>query len=148
MLCDECQVREATVHITTCYGNRKKESEQTNLCPECWVASDRAKALAPPKDLEATLQAGCRYCGGEPCLGGFDALAAFGGVRKWRVMCRPCTEEYFGFLEGKLPGLGQSDRTPEQLTTFVAKAKACNFPAMLVELDEHMKRWVAKRKSP
>jgi len=50
------------------------------------------------------------------------------------VLCKPCAEEYFGFLSLKLPGLGNHP-TAEQTAILVASFKACDFPALLAELD-------------
>ena len=147
MLCDECQIREATVHFTTCSSRAGEESKHINLCQECYEASDREEVRALPKDFQATFQAGCRYCGGEPASGGIDSLALLGGVRRWSFMCKPCAEEYFGLLRRKLPGFGEPDLTPEQSAGLVANLKACDFPSILGELDKHLKQWVAKKKS-
>jgi len=100
-----------------------------------------------PADFQASLQAGCRYCGGEFHSGGFDPNALLGGVRKISVMCKPCAKEYYDFLGLKLPGFGDCNLTEEQQALMMANLKACDFPAVILELDDHMKEWVAKRKS-
>ena len=33
MLCDECGQNQATIHIATIIGGKKKDE---NLCPQCW----------------------------------------------------------------------------------------------------------------
>jgi hypothetical protein len=114
-----------------------------DLCQECFEASGAEGAA----ELPAALQAGCRYCGGEAYGGGFDAPALLGGVRKISFMCKPCSNEYYGFLRLKLPGFGNPDLTEEQMATLVAKLKSCDFPAILVELEAHMKKWVTERDS-
>jgi hypothetical protein len=147
MLCDKCQIRKATVHFTACSSPAVEEPKHIDLCQECFEASDLEEARSLPKDFQATLQAGCQYCGGEFYSGGSDSLALLGGVRKMSVMCKPCAEEYFGFLRRKLPGFGDPDITKEHMAALAANFKACDFPAILAELEEHMKQWVAKRKS-
>jgi len=114
-----------------------------DLCQECFEAS----GLEGAADLPAVLQAGCRFCGGEAYGGGFDSLALLGGVRKMSFMCKPCSDEYYGFLRLKLPGFGDGDLTEEQMAMLVAEFKSCDFPAILVELEDHMKKWVAERHS-
>jgi protein-arginine kinase activator protein McsA len=138
MLCDKCQIREATVHFTTCSSPAVEKPKHDDLCQECFEASDLAAASGVPTDFQAVVQSGCRYCGGEFHSGGFDLLALLGGVRRMSVMCKPCAEEYFGFLRLKLPGLGDHC-TKEQTALLVASAKAGDFPAILAELEEHMK---------
>lgn len=155
MLCTKCQIREATVHITTCSSHEGsgpsshegKGPQNIDLCQECFETSDLEEKRLLPTDFEAAQKAGCRFCGGEPYFGGSDPLAILGGIRKWSFMCKPCAEEYYGFLSLKLPGLGDPNRTKEQRGTLVAKFKECDFPAILAELDKHMKQWLAKRKS-
>jgi protein-arginine kinase activator protein McsA len=147
MICDKCQIRKATVHFTTCTSPADEEPKHIDLCQECFETSDREEVRSLPKDFQATLQAGCRYCGGEFYSGGFDSLALLGGVRKVSVMCKPCAEEHHGFLKRKLPGFGDPDLTKEQMAMLVPNFKASVFPAILAELEEHMKQWVARRKS-
>jgi len=147
MRCDKCQIRKATVHVTSCSSPAVEEPQHVDLCQECFEASDLEEAKrALPTDFEGACQAGCRYCGGEFYSGGLDPLALLGGIRKMNVLCKPCAEEYFGFLSLKLPGLGNHPTT-EQTAKFVASFKACDFPALLAELEKHMQQWVAKKKS-
>jgi protein-arginine kinase activator protein McsA len=148
MLCEKCQIREATVHYTACTISAVAESKHIDLCQECFEASDLEGARDLPTDFQASLQAGCRYCGGEFYAGGFDPVALLGNVRKMSVMCKPCAEEHTRFLRLKLPGFGDCNLTKEQRALMMANIKACGFPAILAELEEHMKKWVAKRKSP
>ena len=143
MLCDKCQIREARVHLTICTSPAVEKPKRKDLCQECFEAS----GLEGAAGLSAALQAGCRFCGGEACGGGFDPLALLGGVRKLSFMCKSCSGEYYGFLRRKLRGFGDGDLTEEQRAAFMAKFKSCDFPAILIELDAHMKKWVAARDS-
>ena len=68
------------------------------------------------------------------------------GVHTMSFMCKPCAEEYFGVLQRQFPGLGDPDRTEEQLALLISKFKSCDFRANLAELEEHMKQWVANRR--
>ncbi len=114
-----------------------------DLCQECFEASGVEGAA----ELPAALQAGCRFCGGEAYGGGIDSLAMLDGIRKVSFMCKSCSDEYYGFLRLKLPGFGDPNLTKEQMATFLAKFKSCDFHAILVELEAHMKKWVAERDS-
>ena len=117
-----------------------------DFCEECFEASDFKEKRELPVDFQAALRAGCRYCGGEAHAGGLDPLALVGGVRKMSIMCAPCAKEYNGYLRLKLPGFGDPDLTKEQMAVFVASLKSGDFPAILTELENHMKQWVATRK--
>ena len=60
------------------------------------------------------------------------------------IMCEPCAEEYFRFLELKFPGLGNHP-TKEQTALLGSSFQTREFPAILVELvEKHMKKWMAK----
>ena len=146
MLCNKCQTREATVHWTACTGVVDEEPKSIDLCEECFEASNPEGAHGFPSPAEIN-QACCRYCGGEPCMGGWDPLAPQGGVRKMSFMCRPCAQEYFGILKRQFPGFGDPDLTTEKAAILRSKLKSCDFRVVLSELEEHMKQWVAKRKS-
>ena len=113
------------------------------LCQECFEAS----GLEGAAGLPAALQDGCRFCGSEAFGGGFDPLALQGGVRKFSFMCKSCSDEYYGFLRLKFPGFGDPDLPKKQMDILVAKLKSCDFHAILVELEAHMKKWVAERDS-
>ena len=145
MLCNKCQTRNATVHINICTGDSDDEPKKMDFCQECFEAADFKEKSALPINFEDTLRAGCRFCGGEFYSGGMDLAALLGGVRKMNVLCKPCSEEYHRFLSLKLPGLGEPDRTKEQIAGLVAKAG--ELPVIIAELEIHMKQWVAKRKS-
>ena len=87
--------------------------------------------------------ASCRYCGGEPYSGGGDPMAGLRGVRKVSFMCRPCMEEYVGFLSAKWPGFGDVEITDEQISNIRRSDKA----AVFRDAEEHMKKWVAGGRS-
>ena len=146
MLCGKCQIREATVHITAGTGRAVEEPKTIDLCQECFDASELKGATDLPTDYQASLQAGCRYCGGEFHSGGLDPLALLGGVRRMNVLCKPCAMEYFGYLRLNLPGFGDPKLTKEQMAILAANIKASGFPAILAEHEKPMKHWVAKRK--
>ena len=104
-----------------------------NLCDECFAASSPDEA----SEMTTALEAGCRYCGGTPHIGGSDPIAGVSGVQKTSFMCKPCAEEYHRFLARKLPGFGQDTISEEQIATISKQ----DFPAILAELEEHMKKW-------
>src|SRR2546426_11149830 len=89
MLCDKCQIREASIHYTICTSPAVEEPKHMDLCQECFEAS----GLEGAAELPAVLQAGCRFCGGEAYGGGFDSMALLGVVRKMSFMCKPCSDE-------------------------------------------------------
>jgi len=136
MRCDMCQEREATVHNTFIVGEVVKHS---NLCEGCFEATKPTEA----RDLATALQAGCRYCGGEPYSGGGYSLAGSSGGRSMSFMCKPCAEEYYRFLREKWPSLGDVAITDEQ----IAAIHRTDAAAVFREAEEHMRTWVAERKS-
>ena len=136
MRCDICQEREATVHNSFILGEVVKHS---NLCEECFKASKPTEA----HNLAAALQAGCRYCGGEPYTGSGHSLGGAFSPPKLSFMCKPCAKEYFRFIRQSLPHFGDADITTEQL----GELRTHNIAEVLTEADEHMKKWVAGRSS-
>ena len=136
-LCDNCHERPATCHI--CHGNSAHKSK--SLCRECFAASNPAMVSEMTKALEA----GCRYCGGPPEIGGGGfGLGEFSGIRNViSFKCKPCSEEYHRYLQLKMPGFGTGSMTKEQL----AKIKTYDIATMFTEAEEHMKKWVADRGS-
>ncbi len=116
----------ATFHITNINGDQITKS---SYCPACAVSLGHkvSPILLPAAEM------GCGYCGGEADPGIPNFATRF--ADKW--LCRPCGQEYIRFVSTKLPGIG----TPE----FNYK-QAGNILPILIELDEHMKKWVAERK--
>lgn len=93
------------------------------------------------RDLSATWEAGCNYCGGEPHIGGLDAFEALSGSSKIAVMCERCADEYFGFLNQTWPGFGEVTIMDKQ----IANINKSDTAAVFREAEEHMSKWVAKR---
>jgi protein-arginine kinase activator protein McsA len=125
MLCEECHRREATVHITTIAGD---DLTKVHLCAKC------SEGAAP--DLAAVLQAGCHYCGGAFHCCGPDLSGQSSGSPKLWALCKRCAEEFYGFCDRRLPGIGTDAFTQEQFSELAA---------LLPELDRHMRRWVSER---
>ena len=136
MLCDACRRREATIHTTHIVGGVLTHS---NLCESCFEGSKPTEAST----LAAAVQAGCRYCGGEPYTGSGHSLGGTRSSSRPSFMCKPCAEEYFRFIRQELPFFGDPDITTEQ----IAELRTHNVTAVLAEADEHMKGWVAGRGS-
>jgi protein-arginine kinase activator protein McsA len=136
MLCEICHEREATVHTTQIAGDVQKTRD---LCEQCFQGTEPSGA----GDLAAALKAGCRYCGGEPYAGGCSSLPT--RVRGITFMCKPCSAEYYRFLDHKIPGFVECARTATVTDDLIAKLSACDFSAILTEVDGHMKEWVAER---
>jgi hypothetical protein len=57
-------------------------------------------------------------------------------------MCKPCTEEYYRFLRQKWPGFGETTITSEQ----IAKIHTSDISSILIETEDHMKKWVTEKK--
>jgi hypothetical protein len=140
MLCDICRKREATSHETHCTNIAGDVPTERHLCDECFEASNPTQA----RELAKALQAGCRYCGGEPYTGSGSchSLAEL-STTKLSFMCKPCAEEYFRFVRQRLPSFGDPDITNEQ----AAELQTHNIGKVLTEAKEHMKKWVAERDS-
>jgi protein-arginine kinase activator protein McsA len=136
MFCDICHEREATIHMTHIVGDAVSP---THFCSQCYEASKPAEA----RGLTAALDAGCRYCGGEPYTGSGHSPDGLSSISNLSFMCKPCAEEYFGFLRLKMPGFGSDTLTTEQ----AAKLAKYDRAAIFTEAEEHMKKWVAERDS-
>jgi len=133
MLCDKCQQREATRHITNVTSTAGDVPTTRDLCSECF------ETFSPiTRDLAAELRAGCCYCGGEPYCACPDLAAALSGAHRTRAICSRCWQEFSRVMSVKLPGMGRGSIAPEQ---------AANLPAIFTEVHEHMKKWVLDRGS-
>src|SRR5208282_6590816 len=134
MLCEKCQQREATCHVTsiTCRdGDAPTTTDDTptttNLCSECFEASS-----PQAHEMEAAWRAGCCYCGGEPVSSSVDLSAAASGEHKYSALCGPCKREYSRLFELKFPGMATFSMTPEQM----ANLQSANIPALFEEMHE------------
>jgi protein-arginine kinase activator protein McsA len=139
MLCEICHEREATVHNTEIAGDVQKSRD---LCEQCCQATDPAQA----GNLAAALRAGCRYCGGEPYAGGGSSLTGPTGIHRISFTCKPCTEEYYRFLDHKIPGFVECARTATVTDDLKARMRSCDLSAIFTEIEVHMKKWVAERR--
>ena len=141
MLCEKCNKRVATIHITELISGAGGGSKKTDLCSEC---SESLGAPDAAREMAAVWKnARCRYCGGLPCGGGVDPIARLSGISKMRWMCGPCAEEYHRFLRHRWPGFGEITITDEQ----IAKIHTADISVVLGEAEEHMKKWVAEQNS-
>src|SRR5262249_8991736 len=113
-----------------------------DLCEQCFQAAEPAQA----GDLGAALKAGCRYCGGEPYAGGGSPLPGPTGAHGISFLCKRCWDEYYRFLDHKIPGFVECARTATVTDDLIAKMRACDMPAILVEIEAHMKKWVEDRR--
>jgi protein-arginine kinase activator protein McsA len=138
MLCEICQQRDATVHQTQIAGDVQKSR---NLCEQCFQTTEPAQA----SDLGAALKAGCRYCGGEPYAGGGSALPGQASVCAVSFMCKPCTEEYYRFLDSKIPGFVECGRMATVTDDLIARMRACDMSTIFADIEVHMKKWAAER---
>lgn len=85
MLCEQCQKREAKVHITsTVQGS----SIQSHLCQECFN-----KHSQPVQWINTIQNSLCRYCGGRAITGGIDGLAAACEEYNLIYLCEYCSVE-------------------------------------------------------
>jgi hypothetical protein len=138
MICEICGQREATVHEMHIAGDVQKSR---NMCEHCFQATAPAQA----GDLAAAHRAGCRYCGGESYAGGGSLPSGPAGAHRISFMCQSCTGEYYRFLEYKMPGFVQCARTATVTEDLLIELRACDFLAILSQVEEHMKKWVAER---
>jgi protein-arginine kinase activator protein McsA len=125
MLCEKCHQQEATVHTTTIAG---ESVARVDLCAQC---SEEANP-----GLASVLPGGCHYCGSAPYCSAPDPSAQSSGTPKLWALCKRCAEEFYGCCNRRLPGIGTDAFTQEQFS---------KLPALLKELDGHMKRWVSER---
>lgn len=140
MLCEKCQKREATIHVTVNYaGSTQGEPSPSELCDECFGSSKLPGATG----WRHAWQSGCRYCGGEPYTGSGASFPNLNYTHKVSFMCKSCAEEHFGFLRTKWPGFGDPTITDEQLARF----RTMDTAAIFRETEEHMQKWVAERES-
>ena len=131
MLCESCHKNEATCHVCTIVNG---VSQSRDLCIECHEASSpEARVFS-----EAARNARCQYCGGQPCAGGTDLFAEITGSQKLKFMCMPCSMEHNRFVQEQLERCPSELGQREQLA-FLRKLDK--------EADEHMRRWVAERRS-
>jgi hypothetical protein len=124
MICQKCQKREATCHITTIVYGVMTSSE---LCIDCHEASS-------PEAREMRM-ARCEYCGGQSCTGGTETV---GGIRKSKFMCMPCSGEQHRYTLQRLVRVDSGLPLEEQQALL---------RALEDEVKLHMKQWVAERSS-
>src|ERR1035441_396014 len=99
MLCDKCQQREATCHITNATSIAGDVPTTSDLCSECFETSSPIA-----REVATAWQAGCCYCGGEPYCGCPDLSVVLSGVHRRRAICRQCWQEFNRVMLLKLPG--------------------------------------------
>lgn len=129
MLCNSCQQRQATCHITEIVDGVEQARD---LCSECWEASSPiAEEL-----VEAQRNARCEYCGGQPCAGGTDFLAILTGVQKQKWMCMPCSTEHDRFVQERMQHADSGWSQQRQIAWFRELDE---------KADKHMKLWVAEK---
>jgi hypothetical protein len=113
--------------------------KRSDFCEECFETSKPSELGS----FTTALQAGCRYCGGEPYTGSSHSLDGLTSTMMMSFMCKPCADEYFSFLRQKMPGFGSDTLTKEQ----AAKLAKYNHAAIFTEAEEHMRKWVADKDS-
>lgn len=129
MMCDSCHAQPATCHIVNIVDGVQHARD---LCQECFDASSVAAAEA----LSANTDATCRYCGGRPCIGAMDVLAAIVGTHQRTFMCLSCSTEFQIFVQHELQQL------PSNLS---GTAQAEAMQKLHDKADEHMFHWVSLR---
>ena len=140
MLCEICKKREATVHLNQTDGD---VVEHSDFCGECFEAANPTVG----RGLGAVWQAGCKYCGGEPAIGGLDAFAALSGTSQMSVMCKPCADEFYRFLDQQWPSFSECARTATVTQELTASIKRSDIAAVIREAEDHMRRWIESRSS-
>jgi protein-arginine kinase activator protein McsA len=137
MLCEICKKREATIHLNQTDGDVVAHSD---FCEGCFEAANPKVG----RGLGAVWQAGCKYCGGEPAIGGLDAFAALSGASQMSVMCQPCADEFHRFLDQKWPTFSECARSATVTQELIASIKRCDTAAVIREAEEHMRKWIEK----
>jgi protein-arginine kinase activator protein McsA len=140
MLCEICKKREAAIPLDQTDGS---VVEHSHLCEECFEASHPTLG----RGVGAVWQAGCKYCGGEPAIGGLDPFAALSGTSKMSVMCKPCADEFYRFLDHKWPSFNECARTATVTPELIATIKRCDTTAVIRESEEHMRKWIENKHS-
>lgn len=126
MLCNICNQREATIHVTTIVG---ESMVRRDLCSEC-----QGKVSPEDGEFEETQRhARCEYCGGQPCAGGTDFMALTLGVQKLKFMCMRCSTEYARFV-GELLSQCVRPEQPEDQLVLIEQSRR--------QAEDHMRRWV------
>jgi protein-arginine kinase activator protein McsA len=140
MHCEICKKREATIHLDRTVSD---VVEHNHFCEECFEASNATMG----RGLGAVWQAGCKYCGGEPVIGGLDAAAALSGASRMSVMCKPCADEFHRFLDEKWPSFSECARTATVTQELINSIKRRDTAAVIREAEEHMRKWIENRSS-
>ncbi len=128
MLCEICQKNQATHHICTIVDGI---SQSRDLCTECHEASSPETR----EFLTAVRDARCKYCGGQPCMGGMDSLAMATGVQKLKFMCMPCSIEHNRYVRQRLSRDVSRLSQQEQLILLRKLDE---------EADKHMMQWLSE----
>lgn len=139
MFCEICKKREATIHLNQTDGDAVEHSD---WCEECFEAANPSMGR-----LGAVWQAGCKYCHGEPAIGGPDVFAALSGTSKMSVMCQPCADEFYRFLDQKWPTFSECARTATVTPELIAGIKRSDTAEVIREAEEHMRKWIENRNS-
>ncbi len=129
MLCQSCQKREATCHVTSILGDL---IQKRDLCPECF------EAISPGAGTWAPADSPCQYCGGQAFSGGTDLLALLTGIEQVRLMCVPCNAEFQRYTLRELAALPEGLSHQEQLSAL---------RSLRDKRDAHMRQWVSDRRS-
>lgn len=90
------------------------------------------------EELSSAWEAGCRYCGGEPQCTAPDLSAGQLGVQKMCALCSRCAQEFYRFMQMKVPGLGTPEINADQMR---------ELPTIFAQVERHMKKWVSERDS-
>jgi protein-arginine kinase activator protein McsA len=89
MLCEKCQQREATCHITNVQGDSMAKSD---LCEDCYRSSEVAES--------PIFESKCTYCGGEGIFG--TSISGPGREQAALTLCERCVDEYFSTMKEKM----------------------------------------------
>lgn len=138
MLCEKCQEREATVHMTRIINGVMTNS---NLCTECTEASPAAhdrEAAAWMRELATEAKTkNCKYCGDQPCVPSPDFTAIIAGEQRHTFLCVPCSKELQRLIQQELPNIDQSTSQQKDISAMFQKLQEV--------ADKHMKQWVSQR---
>ncbi len=98
ILCEQCQIREARVHLTQITDGVRRSHD---WCEECYGQMTPSAALPDVTGLMAAMAAAhCKYCGGQPCVN--QAIpdrepTPTGDIQTHGFMCEACQREFTNF---------------------------------------------------
>jgi hypothetical protein len=98
-----------------------------------WFQALQEKTEAHMQDQLAAMKAArCRYCGGQPCVGGMDYIFQHRtGIKPEGFMCVACSQEYERYLRELAEKIPRAGAAGDWMN---------GIPALQEKLEAHMKQ--------